>query len=182
MNRDTLFPILFSLGLHGLLASFLMLELPQADEERPMVVEVVWEKPQNVCHSEIPKMHVEKPQKSKTVKKVAAPLHKAHYTSSPSMESLPSRNNNERTPHRLVNRRAHKPLPTYPWVCRKRRQEGTVLLKVHTNEEGHVVDVSLHTSSGHSRLDEVALVAVKSWTFTDSRTQKVLSIVFRLKA
>ncbi|MBI2707724.1 MAG: energy transducer TonB [Proteobacteria bacterium] len=75
----------------------------------------------------------------------------------------------------------HHPLPSYPWVCRKRRQEGVVCLHVKTNKEGHVIEASLHKSSGHALLDKAALDAVKAWTFKERNFQKILSIAFRLK-
>ncbi len=75
----------------------------------------------------------------------------------------------------------HHPLPSYPWVCRKRRQEGVVYLYVKTNKEGHVVEASLHKSSGHGLLDKAALEAVKAWTFKERNSKKTLSIAFRLK-
>jgi len=76
---------------------------------------------------------------------------------------------------------SHQPLPSYPWVCRKRGQEGVVCLYVKTNKEGHVIEAHLHKSSGHDLLDKAALEAVKSWTFSERNFQKTLSIAFRLK-
>jgi len=75
----------------------------------------------------------------------------------------------------------HQPLPSYPWVCRKRCEEGVVCLHVQTNKEGRVTAVCLHKSSGYALLDEAALEAVKSWTFEEKNLQKILSIAFRLK-
>lgn len=83
--------------------------------------------------------------------------------------------------HKNLQRQAYHPLPKYPWVCRKRHQEGMVSLKVKTNGEGHVIDVSLNKSCGYVRLDEAALEAVKSWIFAEGNSQKTLSIAFRLK-
>jgi len=77
---------------------------------------------------------------------------------------------------------ASKPLPKYPWICRKRGQEGSVSLMVQTNEEGQVISVSLHKSSGYAALDQSALTAVKYWVFDDHASQKILSIAFHLKS
>ncbi|MBX9699006.1 MAG: energy transducer TonB, partial [Acetobacteraceae bacterium] len=76
---------------------------------------------------------------------------------------------------------AYCPLPSYPWICRKRGHEGRVALKVKTNAQGHVLTVTLHKSSGHVRLDEAALEAVQSWRFTQGSLQKIISISFQLK-
>lgn len=77
---------------------------------------------------------------------------------------------------------SRKPLPKYPWICRKRGQEGSVSLRVQTNEEGQVINVSLYKSSGYAALDQSAITAVKAWVFADPACQKILSIAFHLKS
>jgi TonB family protein len=72
-------------------------------------------------------------------------------------------------------------LPPYPWVCRKRGQEGVVSLCLRTNQSGQVIGVTIAKSSGYDLLDQAALNAVKSWIFAELNTQKTLSIAFRLK-
>lgn len=73
------------------------------------------------------------------------------------------------------------PLPPYPWVCRKRGQEGVVSLCIKTDQNGKVVRIMISKSSGHDLLDDAALKAVKLWVFAEFNTQKTFSIAFRLK-
>lgn len=80
-----------------------------------------------------------------------------------------------------TNRKAYHPLPDYPWICRKRHQEGKVFVDVKTNAEGRVLEANLHKSSGYPRLDEVAIDAVKTWIFAEGNVQKVLILDFRLE-
>lgn len=75
----------------------------------------------------------------------------------------------------------YHPLPSYPWVCRKRGQEGMVCIQIKTNEDGHVVEARLHKSSGHDLLDKAALNAVKRWALNERDIKKIISIIFRLK-
>ena len=53
--------------------------------------------------------------------------------------------------------------PTYPLVSRRQGEEGNVLLRVELDERGLVVSARIATSSGHSRLDEAALEAIRTW-------------------
>lgn len=59
----------------------------------------------------------------------------------------------------------HTPLPPYPAAAREQRLEGLVVLSVLVGTSGRVVDVSVATSSGAPILDEVAVGAVRKWTF-----------------
>ena len=57
------------------------------------------------------------------------------------------------------------PPPEYPGKARRRRQAGTVILKVLVSEKGTVVEVRLSKSSGYDILDEAAEESVRKWTF-----------------
>jgi periplasmic protein TonB len=57
------------------------------------------------------------------------------------------------------------PPPSYPRESRRLREQGVVLLTVSISRDGEVKGLSLKHGSGFSRLDESALVAVKSWRF-----------------
>ncbi len=59
----------------------------------------------------------------------------------------------------------HKVPPTYPESARKEKLEGTTIVKTVINEQGHVQDPAVETSSGHELLDQAALDAVSAWTF-----------------
>ena len=55
--------------------------------------------------------------------------------------------------------------PAYPPASRRENEEGTVRLRVLVDETGRPQDVRVLKSSGHSRLDEAAVAAVKRWKF-----------------
>ncbi|MBI4254559.1 MAG: energy transducer TonB [Candidatus Rokubacteria bacterium] len=63
----------------------------------------------------------------------------------------------------------HTPLPPYPAAARERRLEGMVLLSVLVGRSGRVVDASVAASSGSALLDDVAVAAVRTWTFVPAR-------------
>lgn len=79
------------------------------------------------------------------------------------------------------------PAPDYPSVSRRMREEGTVYLDVSVTAEGRAGDLRIRKSSGHARLDEAALGAVRQWRFVPARrgaeavaAQVVVPVVFRL--
>ena len=61
------------------------------------------------------------------------------------------------------------PTPDYPLPCKRRREEGTVLLNVLVQADGLPAAISLNRSSGHPLLDRAALDAVRRWTFEPGR-------------
>lgn len=62
-------------------------------------------------------------------------------------------------------RTTHRVEPVYPAVSRRMGEEGTVRLKVLVDERGRPITVDVTASSGHSRLDQAAIDAVKRWRF-----------------
>jgi periplasmic protein TonB len=63
----------------------------------------------------------------------------------------------------------NNPPPEYPRVSQRRREEGTVLLRVAVAADGRPVSWSVEQSSGHERLDAAALAAVEGWRFEPAR-------------
>lgn len=59
--------------------------------------------------------------------------------------------------------------PKYPFLAKRRGQEGEVLLKVRVSEEGKPSEVVLQRSSGFELLDLAALRAVEKWKFIAAR-------------
>lgn len=55
--------------------------------------------------------------------------------------------------------------PTYPAVSRRLGEEGVVQLRVLVDPQGRPQQVAVHQSSGHTRLDQAAIAAVKRWRF-----------------
>jgi protein TonB len=56
--------------------------------------------------------------------------------------------------------------PIYPAQSRRFGETGIVVLRVELSDTGHVDTARVNTSSGHSRLDEAALAAVRTWRCT----------------
>jgi periplasmic protein TonB len=61
------------------------------------------------------------------------------------------------------------PTPDYPVPCKRRHEEGIVLLNVIVQTDGLPATISLNRSSGHPLLDRAALDAVRRWTFEPGR-------------
>jgi periplasmic protein TonB len=63
----------------------------------------------------------------------------------------------------------NNPAPDYPQMARRLGQEGRVLLKVLVAESGMAQTVELAKSSGHEKLDQAAIEAVKKWSFIPAK-------------
>lgn len=81
------------------------------------------------------------------------------------------------------------PHPAYPAVSRRNRESGVVRLRVQVSAEGRAQEVRIESSSGHRRLDEAALRAVRTWKFVPARRGKesvaawvIVPIAFRLQS
>ncbi|GLR15074.1 energy transducer TonB [Chitinimonas viridis] len=59
--------------------------------------------------------------------------------------------------------------PGYPAMSRKLGEAGRVVLSVYVLADGSVGDIKLKRSSGHDRLDDAALAAVKRWRFVPAK-------------
>ena len=59
--------------------------------------------------------------------------------------------------------------PRYPYLARRRGQEGRAVLRVEVTADGRAAAVRLHESSGYRLLDEAALEAIKQWRFTPAK-------------
>ena len=55
--------------------------------------------------------------------------------------------------------------PVYPESARRAGIQGTTLLRIHIEVDGHVSDISVQRSAGHQALDEAAADAVRRWRF-----------------
>lgn len=63
----------------------------------------------------------------------------------------------------------NNPGPAYPFLARKAREAGVVMLRVLVTDGGRAGDVKLHGSSGSPRLDQAALATVKRWKFVPAK-------------
>ncbi len=55
--------------------------------------------------------------------------------------------------------------PIYPPASRRAGEEGTVTVRVLVSERGRAEEVQVQQSSGHQRLDEAAVTAIRKWSF-----------------
>jgi protein TonB len=61
------------------------------------------------------------------------------------------------------------PAPPYPALSRRMGEEGRVVVRVLVSMDGHAERIELRASSGHPRLDDVALETVRKWKFVPAR-------------
>jgi protein TonB len=80
---------------------------------------------------------------------VEAPLTKQIYELGPGV-----------TPPKKISGR----LPTYPSMAKRKRQEGTVEIRMVVTEEGNPIELEV-TGSASAILDETVLKAVQEWKF-----------------
>lgn len=166
-------PGIFSFCLHSLLLGGILLVSweKRAKEENP--IHVIWmEKKIEKILSQTPL----KQEKKKSVKPTLAP---------PKIEANNLQQAGDLLEAKPVNqkplpKKSYQPLPTYPWVCRKRGQEGVVAIFIRTNNEGKVIDAKVQRSSGYDLLDEAALKVIQSWILAEGRVEKTFSIAFHL--
>jgi protein TonB len=59
--------------------------------------------------------------------------------------------------------------PRYPWISRQRGEQGRVIVAVAVSPKGEPDKVRIKRSSGHRRLDEAAIAAVREWRFAPAR-------------
>jgi len=57
------------------------------------------------------------------------------------------------------------PGPAYPFLSRRAKEEGVVLLKVLVSTDGRAAKLEIEESSGFDRLDDAALKTVSKWRF-----------------
>lgn len=61
------------------------------------------------------------------------------------------------------------PVPPYPALSRRLKEEGVVVLQVSLSAAGLVEGVTIKKGSGFERLDDAAIKAVQGWRFKPSR-------------
>lgn len=73
------------------------------------------------------------------------------------------------TPPRSDAAHLNNPKPVYPAVSRRLKETGVVVLDVYILADGSVGELRVKKSSGHPRLDEAALAAVRRWKYVPAR-------------
>jgi periplasmic protein TonB len=108
--------------------------------------------------------------------------------SAPTAEATPTDASTAPTGTLQELRATNRVEPTYPATSRRLGEEGSVQLRVFVDEKGRPQDVAVDRSSGHSRLDQAAISAVKRWRFQPATggsgpigTWSRVTITFRLQ-
>jgi TonB family protein len=65
----------------------------------------------------------------------------------------------------------NNPKPPYPLMSRRLNEEGKVVLNVCVSLSGLVENLKLEKTSGHQRLDDIAIETVKKWKFIPAKNQ-----------
>jgi TonB family protein len=65
----------------------------------------------------------------------------------------------------------NNPKPPYPLISRRLNEEGKVVLNVCVSLSGLVENLKLEKTSGHQRLDDIAIETVKKWKFIPAKNQ-----------
>jgi protein TonB len=117
------------------------------------------------------------PDPAPAVPETAAPAAKAAAAAAPEM-----------TQPRFDAAYLDNPKPPYPNLSRRLGEQGRVLLRVQVAADGSAQNVQLQTSSGYSRLDDIALDTVKRWKFVPAKrgdepvaATVLVPIIFSLK-
>ena len=83
----------------------------------------------------------------------------------------------------------NNPKPVYPAISRRLGEQGNVRLRVHILSDGRVGEVRLEQTSGHPRLDQSAIEAVRRWRYVPARQNGVpvdywyrQTVIFSLKS
>lgn len=171
-----LIPGIFSFCLHTLLLGGILLISWKKGVEEEKPIHVIWlEKKIEKIVSRIP-LKQEKQEKKKSVKPTLAPQKTEPKNLQQTGSPLATRSTNQNP----LPRKSYQSLPTYPWICRKRGQEGVVTIFIRTNNGGKVIDTKVQRSSGYDLLDEAALKAIQNWILAEGSVEKTFSIAFRL--
>jgi protein TonB len=64
--------------------------------------------------------------------------------------------------------------PSYPWMARLRRQQGTVVIRAYISKDGSVSQTAIEQSSGSSLIDKEALQSYSRWKYQPGPTGWVL--------
>ena len=85
------------------------------------------------------------------------------------------RNITSPTPKNVKSRAKYKigtienPHPEYPIIARKKGWQGRLLLAVHIDKNGNVLNIHVKETSGYEILDRVSVKTIRDWKFFPAR-------------
>ncbi len=74
----------------------------------------------------------------------------------------------------LITKKAtatYQPHPKYPYLAKKRRWQGQVLLLISLDEQGNIINIKIEQSSGFTLLDKTAIKTIRQWQFEPAYAQ-----------
>jgi protein TonB len=130
----------------------------------------------NPHHREVALVSDSAPGEPTVVSDAPSPVSSAPASRGPPASPVRARTSGAPGPNAMVSARPRyrtNPTPDYPLPCKRRHEEGIVLLNVLVQTDGLPAAISLNRSSGHPLLDRAALDAVRRWTFEPGRAAGV---------
>jgi protein TonB len=185
LKREQLIGLLFVLALHGaaLYGLWSYRIIPSPDEAITLMVNLINPPPPEQPKPEPPKPEPPKPQPPKPRPIDPPPPEHPHLVAEapvvlpdepvayappppppePVVEAPPSPPQPVVLSDELSVSCPERSPPEYPSLSMRANEQGKVVLRVELGEDGRVASAAVKTSSGHRRLDEAALNAVRTW-------------------
>lgn len=178
LHLQKTWPLVFSVAAHALVVSWAVSAYtppkPENPHIEPIVVRLIELVPSPQQIALVPKPKIAKLSKAaESVKPtiIESPIPVQLYpviTATPEvLES--AKKIDEYTPPNFTAEYLHNPTPEYPPMSKRKGEQGRVLLHVTISEAGAVVAINISQSSGYTRLDQSALVAVRAWRFVPAK-------------
>jgi protein TonB len=169
---------IFTVAVHAVVIALLLLARSHISSEAvPMAVAILSDPPQQnkeqpviqrpVISNNIAALHIPQPD---ILLADNAPSNAIAVTTSAPVSSAVTKAQPAPTQPRFDADYLNNPAPRYPALSRRLREEGVVMLRVYVLPSGLPDTVELKRSSGSTRLDESALVAVRQWRFLPARS------------
>lgn len=164
------FPTTISLLIHGLVLAYFLQQTYSMPGNTPLpAIDVIFvssatPQPEIALAPEKPQVDTKPaPKRVKAKQPQASPMQVASSATEKPMRSESAILSN--TPPRYRAGSQDNPLPTYPYVSRRRGEEGRVTCEVKVAPNGKAEAITLKESSGFSRLDEAAQKVLSTWIF-----------------
>jgi len=74
----------------------------------------------------------------------------------------------------------YAPKPEYPLAARSHHIQGKGIFLLHLRRDGTVESVDAFKSTGHTELDEAAMIALRKWRFHPGPTKVKIPLEFRM--
>lgn len=125
------------------------------------------EKKEIVHKNALKKVEKKKTAENKKIKENTKKVTKTNDNKKQELKTAKTGNNMlSQTEKFIAGRADYIPKPKYPLASRRKKEEGTVIIKVYLNNTGRAEKWELYKSSGYAKLDTEALKVIKKAKFT----------------